>query len=141
MNKVYLATNGDNYEWSVEAIFATREEAERYVQLFALADEVEEWTLGIPDMPMEPDIKAWSCRYPYPDVFNEFPEKQQAIQCREGALSHGHIGLVDGHKGKNRGTSVYARTEEEAITKAREVIAKRDGHIYPDMVPANDQLA
>lgn len=113
---VYLATNGADYDWDAYAVFATREEAERYVELFGFAHKVEKWEIA--DIPMDPDIRAWSCRY---DMDGE------NMRCYPNALIHTQMGKVDGHKGKNRGTSVYAKTEDEAMEKAKAIIAKKDG--------------
>ncbi len=120
MTKVYLVTNGETYEWNCSAIFATRKEAERYLELFVFADTVESWDLGVPDMPMDREITSWSCRYTM---------RGEDMRCSPGALDHRSIGGIDGHKGKNRGTSVYARTDDEAKAKAIAVIEAKDGPI------------
>ncbi len=121
MKVVYLATNGESDEWNCSAIFATRKEAERYVALFAFADTVEVWGLGVPDMPMDAAIKSWSCRY---------DQRGEVLSCQPVALDHSAIGRTDGHKGKNRGISVYARTEDDARAQAMAIIERRDGPIY-----------
>lgn len=119
---VYLATNGDVYEWSMYAVFATKAEAERYVELFAFADTVERWEVGAPDMPMDPEVKTWSCRYNGMHMTRKKGDPVELV-CHEGALLHGHIGHVDGRRELNNlGTSVYARTAEEAYEKAKAII-------------------
>lgn len=115
---VYLATNGDDYEWSVEAIFATEAEAQRYVDLFGFAKTVERWEVGVSGMPTDPEVTTWICR---------FSDNGTEMRCHRGALSHGSIGMIDGWKWANRGTAVYARTEQEAHEKALAIIEDRDG--------------
>ena len=119
---IYLATNGEDYEWNVYAVFATRQEAERYVELFTFPKVVEEWRVGVPQMPMEDAaVTSWTCSYNW---------EGKDMQCHEGAMYHRMIGKLDGWKGKNRGTSVYARDEQEAKALAQKIIEGRDGPIY-----------
>ena len=115
---VYLATNGDAYEWRVEGIFATADEAHRYVGLFALASTVERWEVGIPDMPMDPEVQPWRCAFDW---------EGKKMTCHPGGLSHAFIGHIDGWKWGNRGTTVYAKTEQEAYETALAIIEAKDG--------------
>lgn len=113
---LYLCTNGDDYEWSCEAVFTNRADAERYAAMFGFGDHVERWE--IPELPDDPDVVAWRCKFDW---------EGKEMTCHKGGLSHRYIGQIDGWKWGNRGTVVYARNEEEARAKALAVIEAKDG--------------
>lgn len=113
---IYLATNGDTYEWNAYAAFTSKADAERYVAMFAFPEKVERWE--VPELPDDHNVTAWTCRFDWDG---------NAMTCHSGALSHDHIGHIDGWKWGNRGTAVYARNEQEAYDKALAIIEAMDG--------------
>ena len=117
-DKIYVVSNGESYEYYVYAIFNTREEADRYNELFLFPSTVEEWDIPSFKLPDDPDEKVWRFRY---------NNGKEGFTLTLGGLDHTHVNRVDGIRGMNRGTTVFAKTATEAIERAKALIERKDG--------------